>query len=50
MSPEAPTAVLAPELYERYVVEDLGLFDANQGHWFRANLKNRVTLIRPRAR
>jgi hypothetical protein len=50
MSPEAPSAELGPEIYEQYVVEDLGLFDADQGRWGGAALKNHVTLIRPRAR
>lgn len=49
MSPEEPTAVLGPELYERYAVEDLGLFDSSQGHWGGAALRNHVTLIRPRS-
>lgn len=50
MSPEEPSAVLGPELCERYEVEELGLFDASQGHWGGAPLKNHVVLIRPRAR
>ncbi len=50
MSPEEPAAVLGPELCERYEVEELGLFDASQGRWGGAALKNHVTLLRPRAR
>jgi hypothetical protein len=50
MSPEEPSAVLGPELCERYEVEELGLFDATQGHWGGTALKNHVMLVRPRAR
>jgi hypothetical protein len=50
ISPEEPSAVLGPELWDRYEVEELGVFDASQGHWGGAALKNHVTLIRPRTR
>jgi hypothetical protein len=50
MSVEDPSAVLGPELCERYDVEEVGLFDANQGRWGGAALKNHVILLRPRGR
>ena len=49
MSPEEPSRVLGPELRARYEVEELGVFDASQGRWGGAALRNHVTLIRPRA-
>lgn len=48
MSPEEPSAALGPELRETVELEELGRFDSTQGRSGRENLKNYVTIVRPR--
>lgn len=49
MTREPPADVLGAAFRERYAVEELGRFDADQGRWGGSALQNHVLLVRPRA-